>query len=52
MSDGELTLPPVPLLAATGLAALAACTLVTALLARHAARLRWRPFGGLDRSRP
>jgi ABC-type lipoprotein release transport system permease subunit len=39
MSDGDLTLPPVPLLAATGLAALAACTLVTAPLARRAARL-------------
>jgi ABC-type lipoprotein release transport system permease subunit len=39
MSDGDLTLPPVPLLAATGLAALVACTLVTAPLARRAARL-------------
>jgi hypothetical protein len=39
MNDGDLNLPPVPLLAATGLAALAACTLATAPLARRAARL-------------
>jgi ABC-type lipoprotein release transport system permease subunit len=39
MSGGDLVLPPVPLVAATGLAALAVCTLVTAPLARSAARL-------------
>jgi hypothetical protein len=39
MSDGDDTIPAPPLLAATAVAALAACTLVTAPLARRAARL-------------